>query len=72
MGGKNDIFLSTKNQDYYFSALCWNYGVQLYDQLRYPIGLISSNWNGSIEAWSSADALQMCDVANGVLDCEQP
>ena len=53
--------------EYYFSALCWNYGVQLYDQLKYPIGLVESNWNGSIEAWSSPEALTKCEVKNGTL-----
>ncbi|XP_054748456.2 sialate O-acetylesterase-like [Lytechinus pictus] len=47
----------------YFSALCWFYGVNLYNHLRYPIGLISSNWGGTpVEAWSSPDVLAKCHV----------
>jgi len=45
----------------YFSALCWLFGRELYDKFRVPIGLVSSNWGGTIvEAWSSPDALSKC------------
>uniref|UniRef100_H2ZQA6 Sialate O-acetylesterase domain-containing protein n=1 Tax=Ciona savignyi TaxID=51511 RepID=H2ZQA6_CIOSA len=47
----------------YFSSLCWLYGRYLYDFLKVPIGLVSSNWGGTpIETWSSADALQECGL----------
>lgn len=46
----------------YFSAVCWFFGKDLYDlDPSVPIGLISSNWGGTIiEAWSSLDALAKC------------
>ncbi|XP_006811394.1 sialate O-acetylesterase-like [Saccoglossus kowalevskii] len=46
----------------YFSAVCWFYGRNLYDHLKYPIGLIASSWGGTpIEAWSSPDSLKACN-----------
>ena len=72
MGGKEDKLLPTNRKEYYFSAVCWNYAVKLYDKLKYPIGVIASNWNGSIEAWSSPNALKKCNITNGVLDYENP
>ena len=45
----------------YFSAVCWFYGRDIYDQYKIPLGLVSSNWGGTIiEAWSSVDTLKMC------------
>ncbi len=47
----------------YFSALCWFFGRDLYENLQYPIGLISSNWGGTpIEDWSSPDVLKNCSA----------
>ncbi|XP_071958438.1 sialate O-acetylesterase-like isoform X2 [Antedon mediterranea] len=47
----------------YFSAVCWFFGRDLYDHLKYPIGLISTNWGGTpVEAWSSPDALAKCKM----------
>jgi len=44
-----------------FSAACWFFGKNLYDQLKVPIGLFSDNWGGTIvQAWSSPDALKKC------------
>lgn len=44
-----------------FSALCFMFGRNLYDQYKYPIGLIESNWGGTpIEVWSSPDATAAC------------
>jgi len=46
-----------------FSAVCWFTGRDLYDSLQVPIGLISSNWGGTvIQAWSSPVALKVCNV----------
>ncbi|XP_071824348.1 sialate O-acetylesterase-like isoform X2 [Apostichopus japonicus] len=45
----------------YFSAVCYLFGVELQQHLRYPIGLVSDNWGGSyIQAWSSSDVLKSC------------
>ncbi|XP_038609330.1 sialate O-acetylesterase [Tachyglossus aculeatus] len=47
----------------FFSAVCWLFGRQLYDRLRYPIGLVASSWGGTpIEAWSSPRALRECGL----------
>jgi len=50
----------------YFSAVCWFFGKNLFDQDNtVPIGLISSNWGGTIvEAWSSPDALAKCPAVS--------
>lgn len=46
-----------------FSAVCWFTGRDLYDKYQVPIGLISSNWGGTlIQAWSSPAALKACNV----------
>ncbi|KAK3092040.1 hypothetical protein FSP39_024667 [Pinctada imbricata] len=55
-----------------FSALCWLYGKQLSQHLQYPIGLVESNWGGTvIEAWSSSDALARCPVKTGKRDLDK-
>ncbi|KAK3097297.1 hypothetical protein FSP39_008444 [Pinctada imbricata] len=47
----------------YFSAVCWLYGKYLYQNLKVPIGLVSSTWGGTaIELWSSTDALKKCNI----------
>jgi len=49
-----------------FSAVCWLYGKYLSQHLNYPLGLIETNWGGTaIEAWSSPDALAVCDANHG-------
>ena len=43
--------------------MCWYYGIQLYKELGYPIGLVSTTWGGTpVEAWSSPDALAACGI----------
>ena len=45
----------------YFSATCWFFGQNLYDSLKYPIGLVATDYGGTpVEAWSSPDALKKC------------
>jgi len=46
----------------YFSGVCWFFGKNLADSNPgLPIGLISSNWGGTIvQAWMSGDALAKC------------
>lgn len=57
VGGLNNIAGA------YFSGTCWYYEVQLYNKLKYPIGLVSSNVYGTpIEFWSSSDALRKCNT----------
>ncbi|WAR08529.1 SIAE-like protein [Mya arenaria] len=49
----------------YFSAVCWLYGKYLYQTLNRPIGLIASTWGGTpIEAWSSNDAMRVCNTTS--------
>ncbi|XP_076591174.1 sialate O-acetylesterase isoform X1 [Chaetodon auriga] len=44
-----------------FSAVCWLFGRYMYENLKYPIGLVESCWGGTpVEAWSSSRALQQC------------
>jgi len=44
-----------------FSAVCWFTGKNIYDKYKVPLGLISSNWGGTIiQAWSSPDANSKC------------
>jgi sialate O-acetylesterase len=48
----------------YFSALCWFFGRNIHLQQNVPVGLVSSNWGGTIvEAWSSPDALAECGLS---------
>ena len=47
----------------YFSAVCWLYGKRLYDNLKYPIGLVASTWRGTpVEAWTDKPTLKKCGV----------
>jgi len=49
----------------YFSAVCWFFGKNLYEELNVPIGLVSSNWGGTIiQAWSSPHALSQCSASD--------
>lgn len=46
-----------------FSAVCWLFGRYMYDNLKYPIGLVESCWGGTaVEDWSSSRALQRCGL----------
>lgn len=53
----------------YFSAVCWFYGKNVYDHFKRPIGLIATYWGGTpVEAWSSPDALQKCNITGDKVD----
>jgi len=40
-------------------------GRHLYDQIQVPVGLISSNWGGTIvQAWTSSEGLEKCNQTN--------
>ncbi|XP_029027864.1 sialate O-acetylesterase [Betta splendens] len=46
-----------------FSAVCWLFGRYMYENLKYPVGLVESCWGGTpIESWSSPRALQQCGL----------
>jgi len=46
-----------------FSAACWFTGVNIYNTYKVPLGLISTNWGGTvIQAWSSPVALKECNA----------
>ncbi|XP_070761395.1 sialate O-acetylesterase isoform X2 [Enoplosus armatus] len=46
-----------------FSAVCWLFGRYMYENLKYPIGLVESCWGGTpIEVWSSSRVLQKCGL----------
>jgi sialate O-acetylesterase len=56
-----------------FSAVCWYFGINLYDYYLVPIGLVSSNWGGTyIQAWSSPDALAKCTNEDYKEEEEEP
>jgi sialate O-acetylesterase len=50
-----------------FSAVCWFFGRTIADGLdnQVPLGLISSNWGGTIvEDWSTTDGFYECNQPN--------
>jgi len=53
----------------YFSAVCWFFGKNLADSNPgLPIGLISSNWGGTIiQAWMSGEALAKCPTVDPIV-----
>jgi len=51
-----------------FSAVCFFYAMNVYDELGVPLGLIDSAWGGTrVEAWSNQDALDSCDIEDNVM-----
>ncbi len=47
----------------HFSAVCFMYGRNVFDVTGVPQGMVDSDWGGTvIEAWSSQDALDACNV----------
>ena len=49
----------------YFSAVCWIFGRQVYDDLNgaVPIGLINNNWGGTpVESWTTPATLAACNL----------
>jgi len=45
------------------SAACWFYGRGLTDALKVPIGLVSSNWGGTIiQSWSNNATNRACNI----------
>jgi len=48
------------------SATCWFYARNLADNLKIPIGMVSSNWGGTIiQSWSSNATLASCGITEG-------
>ena len=46
----------------YFSATCWFTAINIYKRLQYPLGLVSSNWGGTmIESWASPAVFEQCN-----------
>lgn len=46
------------------SAVCWYYAKDLYDALQVPIGIVSSNWGGTIiQSWSDNATNAQCGGA---------
>merc|ERR1712142_1121030 len=51
-----------------FSAVCFFYAMNVYNELGVPLGLIDSAWGGTrIEAWSNQDALDECEIEDNVM-----
>lgn len=52
-----------------FSAVGYYFGRHVHEQTGIPIGLINSNWGGTVaEAWTSAGALRTMDDFKGAVD----
>jgi len=47
----------------HFSAVCFLFGRNIYDQIKIPVGVIQTAWGGThVESWSSPEMLQECGV----------
>ena len=50
-----------------FSALCFMFARDLQKHLKYPIGVIESDWGGTpIEVWSGPDATSACPTTSAL------
>jgi sialate O-acetylesterase len=46
-----------------FSGVCWYTGVNVYNQVKVPLGLVSVNWGGTpIQTWSKNASNTACDA----------
>lgn len=49
----------------YFSAVCWEFGKNVFDQSlgsAVPVGLVSNNWGGTyVQAWAPGIDMRKCD-----------
>ena len=55
------------------SAACWYYGRGLTDALKIPIGLVSSNWGGTIiQSWASNETNTACGITEGSANSTLP
>jgi sialate O-acetylesterase len=54
----------TVNQSWAASAVCWDYGRRVYDDVihqSYPIGLVMSDWGGTtVQAWAPQSVTDAC------------
>jgi sialate O-acetylesterase len=51
------------------SAVCWFYGRYLFDALQVPVGLVSSNWGGTIiQSWSDNATNAKCAAEGSAPD----
>ena len=54
------------------SSVCFLFARNIYDVTGVPIGLIDSSWGGTrIEAWSTQESLESCDIPDNVSE-EKP
>ena len=52
-----------------FSAVAYYFGKHLYDEMNVPIGLISTNWGGTVaEAWTRREILEKDKELKPILD----
>ncbi|XP_035679035.1 sialate O-acetylesterase-like [Branchiostoma floridae] len=51
----------------YFSAVCWFFGRDLYDNITVPIGLVVSAYGGTcVEAWSPPEVIKTCNITSDI------